>query len=75
MKSERFRVLPPRRTPFPRSVCLLIALLAFVLSACGPLDTLYGLSPDGRWLLVESSRDVNAMAVSSGSKRLHKEDS
>lgn len=41
----------------------------------GPLDTLYGWSPDGRWLLVESSRDVNAMAVSSGSKRLHKEDS
>jgi Tol biopolymer transport system component len=41
----------------------------------GPLDTLYGWSPDGRWLLVESSRDVNAMADSSGSKRLHKEDS
>ena len=41
----------------------------------GPLDTLYGWSPDGRWLLVESSRDVNAMAVSSGSERLHKEDS
>lgn len=41
----------------------------------GPLDTLYGWSPDGRWLLVESSRDVNAMAVSSGSERLHKDDS
>ena len=41
----------------------------------GPLDTLYGWSPDGRWLLVESSRDVNAMAESSGSERLHKEDS
>ena len=25
----------------------------------GPLDTLYGWAPDGRWLLVESSRDVN----------------
>jgi hypothetical protein len=26
----------------------------------GPLDTLYGWAPDGRWLLVESSWDVNA---------------
>ena len=41
----------------------------------GPLDLLYGWSPEGRLLLVESSRDVNAMADSSGSKRLHKEDS
>ena len=45
------------------------------VTGSGPLDALYGWSPEGRWLLVESSRDVNAMADSSGSERLHKDDS